>query len=108
MPTMTSWPGTRQEQLAVLRAVTRNCTCEFGPLYKRISVCSAHRMLAEDQRAVSGLVFGRRMAERLQCEEGLRCARVPTVWKRTHRAEPECPGPSRGASCPQLIVLRPV
>ena len=82
MPTMTCWPGTRREQLAVLRAVTRNCTCEFGPLYKRISVCSAHPMLVEDQRAVSGLVFGRRTAERLRREEGLpSCATSAVRWK---------------------------
>ena len=33
------------------------------------TACAAHRMLIEDQRAMDGLLFARRMADRLKREE---------------------------------------
>jgi len=35
----------------------------------RLATCAPHRMLTEDQRALNGLLFARRMAERLRHEE---------------------------------------
>jgi hypothetical protein len=66
-----SWPGTPQENLDLMRAVTRNCACEFGLMGMRLTSCPAHQMLAEDQRALNGLLFGRRMAAKLLDEEWL-------------------------------------
>jgi hypothetical protein len=35
----------------------------------RLSTCAAHRMLTEDQRALNGLVFVRRVVNRMKREE---------------------------------------
>jgi hypothetical protein len=35
----------------------------------RLATCAPHRMLTDDQRALNGLLFARRMAERLNREE---------------------------------------
>ena len=64
-----SWHGTQQESFDLVNAIGRNCTCEFGLMGARLTTCSAHRMLLEDQRALDGLLFVRRMAERLRREE---------------------------------------
>jgi hypothetical protein len=77
MSTQVSWHGTPQESLALLDAITRNCTCEFGVMGVRLSVCSAHRMLTEDQRALDGLLFAHRMADRLRYEEFSTSRTVP-------------------------------
>ena len=69
--TPTAWHGTPRERRDLLRALSRNCACEFGPLGTRVSSCSAHRMLVEDQRALNGLLFARRLADKLRREEGL-------------------------------------
>jgi len=63
------WHGTQQDALELANAIGRNCTCEFGIMGVRLSTCSAHRMLVEDQRALDGLLFVRSMAERLLREE---------------------------------------
>ena len=69
-----SWHGTQQESFDLINAIGRNCTCEFGLMGVRLATCSSHRMLMEDQRALDGLLFVRRMAERLLDEE------FSTVW----------------------------
>jgi hypothetical protein len=35
----------------------------------RVNVCAPHRMLAEDQRVLDGLLFARREARRLRDQE---------------------------------------
>ena len=35
----------------------------------RLATCAPHRMLTEDQRALNGLLFARRLVERLRREE---------------------------------------
>jgi hypothetical protein len=65
------WHGTRNERRDLSRAVHHNCTCEFGLMGVRLSTCASHHMLYEDQRALDGLLFGRRIARRLGHEEGL-------------------------------------
>jgi hypothetical protein len=60
--------GTTDEALALLAALSQHCDCriEQGRI---LTVCASHTMLANDQRAVDGLLFMRRMAERLLAEE---------------------------------------
>ena len=65
------WHGTLNERLDLANAVRRNCACEFGLMGVRLSTCASHHMLNEDQRALDGLLFGRRIAGRLSDEEGL-------------------------------------
>jgi hypothetical protein len=66
---VTSWHGTRAESQAFVEAIARHCACEFGLRGVRLGTCGPHQMLAEDQRALDGLVFVRRLAERLRREE---------------------------------------
>ena len=63
------WHGTQQESFDLVNAIARNCTCEFGLMGVRLATCAPHRMLTEDQRALNGLLFARRMAKRLRREE---------------------------------------
>jgi hypothetical protein len=63
------WYGTQQESFDLVNAVARNCECQFGMMGVRLSTCAPHRMLMEDQRALNGLLFARRIAERLRREE---------------------------------------
>jgi hypothetical protein len=63
------WHGTQQESFDLVNAIARNCTCEFGLMGVRLATCAPHRMLTDDQRALNGLLFARRMAERLRREE---------------------------------------
>jgi hypothetical protein len=69
MSTQAIWRGTQEEAMALVNAVARNCTCEFGLMGVRIRACEPHRMLTEDQRALDGLLFVRRFADRLRREE---------------------------------------
>jgi len=66
-----SWHGTQQESDDLLRIAASNCTCQEGAWPGATGVCDIHRMLREDQRALDGLVFARRIAERLSREEQL-------------------------------------
>jgi hypothetical protein len=69
------WHGTQQESFDLVNAIARNCTCEFGLMGIRLVTCAPHRMLTEDQRALNGLLFARRMANRLRIEEFSRIRR---------------------------------
>jgi hypothetical protein len=69
MMTVASWHGTHQESLELVNAVASNCACEIGDMGEHLTVCEPHRMLATEQRALDGLLFVRRMAERLRREE---------------------------------------
>ena len=69
MTTETTWHGTPQEALDLLTVIERNCTCEFGTMGARLSTCGPHRMLTDDQRALDGLLFARRIADHLRLEE---------------------------------------
>jgi hypothetical protein len=72
------WHGTLRENVDLMRAVARNCACGFGLMGTRLTSCAAHLMLFEDQRALDGLLFGRRIAARLRDEEWL-TTRTPTI-----------------------------
>ncbi len=71
------WHGTQQESFDLVNAIARNCICEFGLMGVRLATCAPHRMLTEDQRALNGLLFARRMAERLNREEFTRAKSTP-------------------------------
>ena len=62
------WNGTTDEALALLHALRANCECRVDA-GRIVAPCSCHAMLAHDQRAVDGLLFMRRLAERLLAEE---------------------------------------
>ena len=63
------WHGTQQESFDLVNAIARNCACQFGLMGVRLSMCGAHQMLSEDQRALDGLLFVRGMARQLWFEE---------------------------------------
>ena len=69
MPLPTIWHGSEAEAVDLMRAVRHNCSCEHTATGERVGCCSAHAMLAYDQRAVDGLLFARRMARRWQSQE---------------------------------------
>ena len=60
----TRWNGTEAELLVLVDVLGRHCACKGV----RGGLCSPHGMLTE-QRSVDGLVFGRRIAQRLLREE---------------------------------------
>jgi hypothetical protein len=76
MATQVVWHGTQQESFDLVNSIARNCTCEFGLMGVRLTTCAPHKMLTEDQRALNGLLFVRRMAERLRQEEWTRATRT--------------------------------
>jgi hypothetical protein len=66
-----TWHGTLREYVDLTRVLSRNCACEVQGMGTgtRFAPCPAHQMLAEDQRALNGLLYGRRMAAKFQDEE---------------------------------------
>ena len=69
--TTIAWPGTPQDRLDLLRAAKNNCECQFGLMGARLTSCPAHRMLANDRRALAGMLFARHIAAKLEDEEWL-------------------------------------
>src|SRR5260221_4668382 len=92
------WHVTQQESFDQVNAIARNCTCEFGLMGVRLATCAPHRMLTEDQRALNGLLFARRMAERLNSEEFTRARRSQTRIFREIVVENESPKMSKEES----------
>src|ERR1700726_2829910 len=86
LPVQVIWHGTQQESFDLVNAIARNCTCEFGLMGVRLATCAPHRMLTEDQRALNGLLFARRMAERLSREEFTKIK--TTAASRAHNLTP--------------------
>jgi hypothetical protein len=56
--------ATNEEFIDFLAAVGRNCSCPVGPLTGRATLCSAHRLL-NDEQTLCRLVFYRRYASAL-------------------------------------------
>jgi len=81
-----TWNGTQQESFDLVSAVAHNCACEFGLMGVRVATCTAHQMLVEDQRALNGLIFARRIAKRLQSEEWEQVGDASTISMRDFRA----------------------
>jgi hypothetical protein len=97
------WHGTRQEGSELLHAISAHCSCDptAGPAQTRR--CPPHRMLVEDQRAVNGLLFARKILGRLLLEEWDLTA---TGWATTDRRAPSAdrvdgvPGPLDPSAAP--------
>jgi hypothetical protein len=62
------WRGSTEQQAELLIALRHNCTCRFEQ-QARVGVCSAHRLLVEEQRVLDGLAFARSIVQRLRAEE---------------------------------------
>jgi hypothetical protein len=69
--TKVDWNGTLVEELDLLAAVQHNCACSFDRLGARLSICSGHSMLMNDQRALNGLLWHRHLRDLLLAEEGV-------------------------------------
>jgi hypothetical protein len=63
------WSGTAQEAADLTSAIARNCACTDAPTGGRMVTCAPHTMMLQDQRALNGLLFFRRIVERLRREE---------------------------------------
>ena len=63
------WHGTHTESTELRRAINANCACEFSTNGALLATCASHRMLTESQRILDGLLFSRRMVNRLRHEE---------------------------------------
>lgn len=72
------WHGTDTEALALLAALDAWCRqpegrtgqqCRHGWTPQQTAVCPAHRAFSQDQRYLDGLVYMRRLRERLIAEE---------------------------------------
>jgi hypothetical protein len=60
------WHGTQSEWLDLLRAIAHNCECQVDDMGVQLEACASHRLLISDQRALDGLLFARRIADRMQ------------------------------------------
>jgi hypothetical protein len=67
--TRTIWKGTEAESSALLEVLTRNCTCTYATSGALVRACSPHAAFVSSQRFVDGLLYGRRIADRLISEE---------------------------------------
>jgi hypothetical protein len=70
------WHGTSREWRQLAEAVNRNCACPSTQA--RSGTCPAHRLLADSQLS-NRLLFGRRMAVRLQRGEFADCLARPSL-----------------------------
>ena len=62
--------GSSDEAIQMVAAVNHNCECPKDSGGQRfLNACTAHRMLAHDQRAVDGLLVMRHLRVKLEDEE---------------------------------------
>ena len=64
------WNGTPEEWHELQIIITRHCACQTP------HVCASHDMVVRDQRAIDGLVFIRRIVNRLLAEEFLPAGQI--------------------------------
>lgn len=60
--------GSEEEALALIGAISRNCTCQ-KPMGMLRSVCALHLALAHDQKLLDDLLFARWRVAELQAQE---------------------------------------
>jgi hypothetical protein len=72
------WNGTDAESYDLLASVQRHCACEFDNAGARTKTCTPHHALVYNQRFLDGVLFARRIAQRLIAEEWA-CAADQTV-----------------------------
>lgn len=70
MATAPVWHGDSKESDALTNAINSNCCCTHALSDERTVTCGPHKLLLEDQRALDGLLWMRRQAEKLLEEEG--------------------------------------
>jgi hypothetical protein len=64
------WNGTSAEGRELTNAINRNCTCgPYGMLGVRASTCAAHEAFLSEQRFLDGLLWMRRLKDRINAEE---------------------------------------
>jgi hypothetical protein len=63
------WNGTDSESYDLLSSVQRHCACEFDRAGARVRTCPPHDALVHSQRFLDGLLFARRITDRLIAEE---------------------------------------
>jgi hypothetical protein len=64
-----TWNGNEAESYDLLASMQRHCACEFDKAGARVGTCPPHDALVHSQRFLDGLLFARRIAERLIAEE---------------------------------------
>lgn len=65
------WHGTNPEMFELTAAIMQNCDCILTEEGVRAQTCASHKGLTEDQRWLDGLVYARRIAQRLREKEFL-------------------------------------
>jgi hypothetical protein len=80
------WNGTEAESRALLAAIARYCACQFADNGALAAACPSHDALVRNQRFLDGLLFGRRIGQRLIQEE----------WKSPCKGEVTAPTGVRG------------
>lgn len=65
------WNGTEQEGRDLVNAIRRNCVCQYDGRVIRAS-CEAHKLFVTDQKFLDGLLFARRIVDKLLNEEWLK------------------------------------
>jgi hypothetical protein len=63
------WNGTEAESRDLLDVLARHCACEYSVSGARTRVCAPHYALAHTQRFLDGMLFARRIRDRLLAEE---------------------------------------
>jgi hypothetical protein len=63
------WNGTQQEANELVDVLTRHCTCEFGVMGIRKSICPPHDAFCHNQRWLDGLLVERRRRQQLLDQE---------------------------------------
>lgn len=66
------WHGTEQEGRDLVNAIRRNCACEYDVRGNIRVSCETHRLFVTEQKFLDGLLFARRISDRLLNEEWLK------------------------------------
>jgi hypothetical protein len=65
------WNGSLAERDELLRILSHNCACQYDSSGARSGLCTVHAAVINSQRFLDGLLFARRIVERLISEEWL-------------------------------------
>jgi hypothetical protein len=74
-----TWNGNEAESYDLLASMQRHCACQFDKVGARVATCPPHDALVHSQRFLDGLLFARRIAQRLIAEEWLRPQAVESL-----------------------------
>ena len=65
------WHGTEEEGRILINVLRRNCICDHDANGAITTSCESHKLFVSSQRFLDGLLYGRRVSERLINEEWL-------------------------------------